>query len=85
MPEAKPSAAPWKPKSSVAGSRPSVVYRLMEAGLPSNTSPNMKKSSFPAALACSIRAGPKLRQNGRLTCLTVSIRNPSMPRSTHAL
>ena len=50
-PLAKPDALAWKPKSTVACRRPSVVYCDMNAGLASKTSPNMKKSSLPSEAA----------------------------------
>ena len=84
LPFTHSTARPWKPKSRVAGSLPVVEYCDWKAGEPSNTSPNMKKSSLPTSSAASCIAGPNDCQNSMLTCLTVSIRKPSTPNSTHA-
>ena len=83
LPWANPSAAFWNPKSRVACSLALVVYWLVKVGEESYTSPNMKKSSLPLALAWSSTDGMNCCQNSVLTCLTVSMRNPSMPRSAH--
>ncbi len=84
-PFAKPVPASWKPKSSVASSRPAVLNEDRYAGLASYTSPKAKKSGLPIAAAWSRIAGANSCQNSRLTCLTVSMRKPSMPKSTQVL
>ena len=57
----------------------------MNCGFASNTSPNMKKFFDPALLAAARIAGENFCQNSMFTCLTVSIRNPSMPNSAQVL
>jgi hypothetical protein len=78
---AKSCAARWKPKSSTACSR-AVVVKLDRKGFEvSNTSPNMKNSRLPASRAWARTSGANACQNSVLTCFTVSIRKPSMPKS----
>ena len=82
--DAKLRAASWKPKSIVDWSLPVVENALMKGGPNcwSNTSPKAKKSSMPASLAASRMSGPNFCQNSMLTCLVVSMRNPSTPNSS---
>jgi hypothetical protein len=68
----------------VASRPPWVVYVDITRGSASYTSPKAKKSSFPIRAASSAMAGANSYQNSMLTCLTVSIRKPSMPKSTQA-
>ncbi len=57
----------------------------MNFGSASKTSPNMKKFFDPLAFAAARICGENFCQNSRFTCLTVSIRKPSMPISAQVL
>ena len=82
---AKLVAASWKPKSRTDCTLPLVVNIESSCSLALKTSPNMKKSSLPWALAYDSIAGAHSCQNSTLTCFIVSMRKPSTPRSTHGL
>lgn len=62
-----------------------VVYLEMADGSESYTSPKVKKSLLPFDSACARIAGLNRSQKPILTCLTVSTRNPSTPKSTQEL
>ena len=84
-PAANACAAAWKGKSSTDCMRSVVEKRDVYGLLPSATSPNMKNSGLPCARAKASTSGPKRCQNSSLTCRIVSMRKPSMPKSsTHA-
>ena len=85
LPLAKLMAPDWNAKSSTALMSVSRTYGAVSRASASNTSPNMKKSSLPRERAWSWTAVVKVCQNSLFTCLTVSMRKPSMPRSTQVL
>ena len=60
------------------------TYGLVLVASASYTSPNMKKSSLPVARAWSMTCCVQDCQNSMFTCLTVSIRKPSIPKSTQS-
>ena len=73
----------WNVKSSTAWLRPAVVKRDRNGfEFSSATSPKEKKRAFPASCAVSRMCGRNCCQNSRLTCFIVSMRKPSMAKSS---
>ena len=86
LPCAKPSAAPWKPKSRVAGSLPVVVNWLWYGRVA--VVDLAEHEEVVVADRLGVVEDRRARTTARtrmLTCLTVSMRKPSTPKSTQDL